>query len=138
MALPPLGSRSWMTPKIVYGNRSFSGPMQFPAQLSAPLSGLYVIVVPDVGWTPRQFRLLYFGESSDMKERATKQHEKYDDWLREAAGRPLYVGYSSTVGMTDQQRGDEECRLIDMCNPPCDIRKSSFWDEVAAHWTRSL
>jgi hypothetical protein len=138
MTFSSLGPRSWMAPRIVYGNRSFSGPMQFPAPLPAPLSGLYTIVVPDVGWTPRQFRLLYLGESSNIKERATEQHEKYDDWLREAGGRPLYIGYSTTVGMTDQQRRDEECRLINLCNPPCNVRKSSFWDEVAAHWGKSL
>jgi hypothetical protein len=112
--------------------------MQFPAPLPAPLSGLYVVVIPDPGWAPRQFRLLYLGESSNIEERATKQHEKYDDWLREAAGRPLSVGYSSTVGMTDQQRRDEEFKLIDLYNPPCNVRKSSFWDEVASQWGKSL
>ena len=123
MAASLLGSRSWMTPKIMYGNRSFSGPMQFPAPLTLPFQGLYVIVVPDDKFTPRPFRLLYIGESADVKERATKQHEKFDDWVREAAGRPLYIGYSSTLGMTDQQRKGEECRLINEYNPPCNVRK---------------
>jgi excinuclease UvrABC nuclease subunit len=126
---PPLPSQG-----IYYKDRRFSEPARFPSAPIPPLPGVYAILVRDTGLTPRPFRLLYIGESANLNERITKQHEKFEDWIREALGSHLYFAYHETIGMTDQQRRDVECELINHYNPPCNSRMSAFWSEVGKRY----
>jgi hypothetical protein len=118
MAIPPLSP----LPGIAYSNRQFSEPTRFPPLLAPLYSGIYAILVSDLGFRPRPFRLLYLGESSFLGERLTRQHEKYNDWVREAGTTDLYFAYHPTIGMTDQQRKDLECALINQHCPPCNLK----------------
>ena len=87
-----------------------------------PTQGIYAILVPDQRFSPRGFAVLYFGEAGDISQRLTSQHEKLSAWYREAAGRTLYFAYHVTPGMTDQQRRNAECELINAYLPPCNER----------------
>jgi hypothetical protein len=120
MTVPPQPAPSG----IQFGIRRFTDPIQFSiaSSFKLPAPGIYAILVRDLRWTPRPFRILYFGESAKLTERVTTQHEKYLEWVSEAAGNILYVAYHFTVKMTDQQRRDAECELINTYQPPCNVR----------------
>jgi hypothetical protein len=135
MTLPPPSKLHRIPPRgIYYKERRFSEPARFPSVLIPPFQGIYAILVPDTGLTPRPFRLLYIGESANLSERITKQHEKFEDWTREALGSQLYFAYHETIGMTDQQRRNAECELINHYNPPCNSRISAFWSELGKRY----
>jgi excinuclease UvrABC nuclease subunit len=107
---------------IKFGDRQFYEPRRFPSLLIPPTQGIYAILVSDATWTPRPFRVIYFGESNNLGNRISTAHEKYIDWTREAAGSQLYVAYHVTIGMTDAQRRDAECVLINQYQPVCNVR----------------
>lgn len=111
-----------LSPGIYYDNRRFSAPRRFPGLLIPPIPGIYAILIPDAQMKPRQFRLLYIGETEDLNKRVCELHEKHESWKREAAGRPLYFAYHETIGMTTQQRKDAECAIIAKYDPPCNIQ----------------
>lgn len=123
MAILPL---SPLRTGIVYGNCVFSEPMRFPSLLAPVSCGIYAILVRDPNYSPRPFRLLYLGESGTLSQRLTMQHEKYRDWIRQAHGGELYFAHHVTFGLTDQQRKDLECALINQYRPPCNERLSSL------------
>ena len=82
-----------------------------------PGVGIYVILAPDVRWTPRQFRPIYFGETGDFSARVNKSHERFDDWQRETT--QLYVAQMFMTGSTKQLRLDIENALTDWYTPSC-------------------
>lgn len=83
--------------------------------------GLYAILTPDETCGPRPFAVLYFGEARNLSERLTRDHEKYAEWMRMAAGRALYFGYHLTVGYTYDQRREAEVELIRAHKPACNV-----------------
>jgi hypothetical protein len=90
--LSGLGSSLRITFNTVFGKKGFSEPSFFPRLL--PLisgAGIYVILVSDARWTPRQSRPIYFGETEDFAARVTTRHEHYIRWILEASSRQLYV-----------------------------------------------
>jgi hypothetical protein len=122
MLLPPPSKFSGvpsLTQGIRYGEVSFSEPRLFPPTLLLPFQGIYVILVPDAAFSPRQFRLLYVGESGDVSKRLSDKHEKYNHWKREANGQMLYFAYCSTFGYTEEQRKRAEAEIISTYNPSC-------------------
>jgi hypothetical protein len=84
---------------IRFGNLVFSYPEPLADAtladtiLSAP--GLYVVMVFDASWSPLPYRPLYFGESENMRSRATRAHEKYASWKREGGTATLYRAFHS-------------------------------------------
>jgi hypothetical protein len=119
---------SLLTPtSITVGNLHLTGLRRFGSLFRPlPVPGIYAILVLD----PYPFRILYIGESSNLSERVTRNHEKVNHWYREAKGSPLYFAFHSTPEMmTDQQRRDIESQLINQYDPPCNT-KGSFWEEV--------
>lgn len=107
---------------INFGGRQFYEPRRFPGLLIPPTQGIYAILVQDATCTPRKFRVIYFGESNNLGNRIRTTHEKYRDWTREAAGSQLYMAYHTTIGMSDAQRRDAECVLINQYTPCCNER----------------
>jgi len=107
---------------INFGGRKFYEPRRFPGVLIPPTQGIYAILVQDAACSPRQFRVIYFGESNNLESRICTTHEKYSDWTREASGSQLYVAYHATIGMSDAQRRDAECMLINHYKPSCNVR----------------
>ena len=120
--IPPLKPASG---GIRFGTRDFTEPSRFPSPLIPPFSGIYVMLVPDSRGTPRPFRVLYIGESDNLSRRVTRQHEKFEHWTREAAGSQLYFAFHNTMGMSDLQRRDAECELINHYGPPCNTKSIS-------------
>ena len=107
---------------IKFGERQFSEPRRFPELLIPPTQGIYAILVQDANYKPRPFRVIYFGESSNLGDRVCTTHEKYSDWTRSAGGTQLYMAYHWTTGMNDTQRRDAECVLINQYKPECNVR----------------
>src|SRR5579871_1730603 len=101
------------------GLQAFTEPAQFPTFLPVfPGAGLYVVLVSDPSWGPRQYRPIYFGETSDFSQRVTRDHEHFGDWQR--CVKQLYIGrLSMSAGSTKQQRLDVESALIDWYRPEC-------------------
>jgi hypothetical protein len=125
----PIANLLGMSPVVQgirYGDLTFTEPRLFAPALIAPIQGIYAIVVPDIAYKPRQFRLLYLGETADFSKRLTDQHEKYAHWKREANGQALYYAYYMTINWTEQQRKDAECALIKQYNPPCNTMLRSL------------
>lgn len=100
----------------------FTEPARFSWMMAPPRQGIYVVLVPDSAWGPRQFRPIYFGESSFLPSRIDENHEKYKSWLREAGGMTLHVSFLATQGLTDQQRKRLENDLICRYDTPCNIK----------------
>lgn len=109
-------------PGISYGIHRFSEPRLFPALTIPPFEGLYTILVTDMKFRPRPFRLLYIGESPDLGRDLTMQHEKFVEWIREAHGRPLFVAYQTMIGSSVRDRRNAELELISAYRPPCNAR----------------
>jgi hypothetical protein len=99
-------------------------------------SGIYVILVPDSGWT-QKFRAIYFGETEDFSQRITASHERYADWVREAGTAPLYFAQSWMHGSTQPTRAVLEQALRDCYQPTCNAAGYSLSSTLAANLPRS-
>lgn len=119
---------------IRFKDRSFTEPVRFDRAILIGVQGIYAILVPDNTAKPRPYRVIYFGESTNIATRATSSHEKYNDWVREAAGAQLYVSYDITIGMTDEQRKAAENDLICHYNPVCNIKADHSTALFRALW----
>ena len=118
---------------INFGGYQFSEPEALPTS-PAPewmtdlknSSGIYAILVDDPSWSPMPFRILYFGESSDLHRRATAIHEKFASWTA-AAGYidQIYRALCPMPGTTRYQRRQVEDNLIARYRPPCNERVTS-------------
>ena len=107
---------------IYFKDRLFSEPALFSFHLPVLFdSGLYAILVPDTNSSPRQFRVVYFGETGELSKRVTSSHEKYPDWVSEAGTASwLYVAFHAMIG-TQQARQAVESDLISHYQPACNI-----------------
>jgi hypothetical protein len=114
------------TAGVWFGNRWFTEPTPFSMASPNKTQGIYAILAFDAQCRPRPFRVLYFGESENLKTRVTDQHEKFTDWVQEAGGIVFFVSFHGTVGLTDDQRKEAENKLIAEYNPPCNTRVN-FW-----------
>lgn len=66
------------------------------------------------------YPLLYVGETGNLGQRIDANHHKYQSWLNNAvSGLFMGVKLMSTNLYTEQQRRNEETRLINLYNPPC-------------------
>lgn len=87
--------------------------------------GVYAILTDDPTWTPRPFRVLYFGEAENIWARATTMHENYSAWQRGACifGN-LYRSFHAMPGSTQIQRQMVESALITGYSPPANEKLS--------------
>jgi len=105
---------------IRFKDRLFSDPKRFPGWSGPQTSGLYAILVPDQGWSPRPFRPIYFGECQDFSKRVSTSHEKYPSWIREAkAPSRLFVAVHYMPSSTQDGRRALESELIAHYEPVC-------------------
>ena len=113
---------------ICFADRLFSEP-EFLPSLCSPADflfetpGIYVILAFAETWQPRLYRPLYFGESQNIRRRATTSHENHDKWQREA-GNVLFRAFHEMPGSTQAQRQAVESALITRYNTPCNQRLS--------------
>jgi hypothetical protein len=117
MELPPSG--------IKFGETVFSEPARFGSWL--PMSpGLYVILTRDLTAKPRPYRPIYFGMASDLADRVTTSHEKYDEWLRCSGLTGIYVAHHNMSGSAEFQRANLERSLIRHYAPECNRTHNPF------------
>jgi hypothetical protein len=116
------------SPFIRFGNVLFSDPEPLTdatlADIVLSTAGLYAIMVYDAGWSPLPYRPLYFGESDNIRTRATRTHENYASWKREGGTATLYRAFHSMPGSNRTQRQAVESALIAHYNTPCNERLS--------------
>ena len=82
-----------------------------PQSLAMP--GIYAILETDARWSPKPYRVLYFGESSNVLRHATGAHERFSSWRATARhAKPLYRALCPMPGSTKHQRQQVENLLI--------------------------
>jgi hypothetical protein len=111
----------------------FSQPARFPSPFIPPFQGIYAIVTFGSGLFGQIYRPLYIGQSDNLSRRVTKEHEKFEDWKRSAAGLPLYYSLYVTHG-SEKERCDLEGKLIDQYQPPCNEKRGAFWETMRRHY----
>ena len=122
---------------IIFGEYAFSAPEVLPAS-ALPVwlpdhGGLYAILAYDVGWTPKPYRSLYFGESHRIRSRATSEHEEHLSWTREPGlFTLLYRALCPLPNFTTSQRQRAESALIAQYNTPCNERLSHSLNRLLA------
>src|SRR5260370_5354286 len=105
---------------IKYSSYLFSEPQLLTTWCPPPWAAIYAILVPCVDWRPRPFRVLYFGQTTDLSERFRWSHHAYWSWVCEAgpwAG--LYVAVYPMFDSSEEQRRLIEGLLIDWYRPTC-------------------
>jgi len=117
--------RTSLPPKndgIRFTNRRFSEPALLRGATPLSWPGLYAILVYDPTCTPRPYRVVYFGQGSNLSERVTTSHEKYSKWCAAANGcANLYVAFHWLPGSNESQRLTAEAELIRDYRPQCNI-----------------
>ena len=105
---------------IMFDGRNFTEPIHFLRAAPPAVSGIYVILIRDDNWSPRNFRPLYFGEARILSTRVNTQHERYSDWCRSTAGvENLFVAFHWMMGRTEEERKASEGELIAHFQPEC-------------------
>ena len=83
-------------------------------------SGLYAILIPDSSVEPKPFRVLYFGESSNMSEVEFTSHHRYLCWIHEAGTEDrLYISICLIPNSTRVERSAGEMNLVMKYRPIC-------------------
>ena len=83
---------------------------------------MYAIMIkPDPINRPRLYRIIYFGETSNLSDRGFwRSHHKYQCFIEQAgSGSNLYIGIYRMPNSTEDQRREVEQRLIDKYDPIC-------------------
>jgi len=97
----------------------FSEPTPFDIAHRQSCGGIYVIMVSDTRWGPRQYRPIYFGKAGNFAERVCLSHEKYADWVRASGGSLLFAAFHFAT--QERERATAERRLISYYKPQCNV-----------------
>jgi hypothetical protein len=104
---------------IRFNNNDFSEPTAFGGAWLPTWPGLYAILVSDSRCSPRPYRVIYFGKAVDLSSRATRSHEKFDEWNRVAGAGVLYITFLSMPISSERERAAIEEDLIKHYAPEC-------------------
>jgi hypothetical protein len=107
---------------ITWGNMSFDGPYSITNCDPPYRAAVYAIMMkPQPRNKPDTYRILYFGESSNLSERGFyRSHHKYDCWIKQAGSESnLYIGIHLMPNSTVSERQNIETALIKQYNPVC-------------------
>jgi hypothetical protein len=109
----------------------FEEPWRLSSWYPPRVAGIYAILVFDVNFEPKPYRVIYFGQSSSFSERGfPDRHERYQDWLTAAnhaglglLGDPeLYIAIMRMPFSTEASRVEVEQALIEKYRPACNIQ----------------
>ncbi len=106
--------------EITWGNIKFDGPYPITKWDPPYRASVYAIMIkPDPIEKPKTFRIIYFGESSNLSERGFyKSHHKYQCWMQQARSESnIYIGIYKMPDSTQQQRKKVEQELINQYKP---------------------
>ena len=107
---------------IEWGDVSFEGPYPIIDWEPPYSDAVYAMMIkPDPKNKPDTYRILYFGESSNLSERGFyRSHHKYDCWLQHAGSESnLYIGIHRMPNSTVEERRKVESKLIEQYHPAC-------------------
>jgi len=107
---------------ITWGGVSFDGPYAITSWDPPYKAAVYAIMMkPDPMNKPTTYRILYFGESSNLSERGFyRSHHKFKCWLDNAGSESnLYIGIHAMPESAQEDRTKVEQQLIDACKPIC-------------------
>ena len=101
---------------IIWGGISFDGP--YPITSWDPLyrAAVYAIMVK----TNDEYRIIYFGESSNLSDRGFwRSHHKYKCFVEQAVSESkIYIGIHKMPGSTEEEGKKVEQNLIEQYKPP--------------------
>ena len=107
---------------IPLGDIKFDGPYPIINWDPPCRAAVYAIMIkPDPIKKPETFRIIYFGESSNLSERGFyKSHHKYQCWMQQARSESnIYIGIYKMPDLTQQQRSEIEQKLVNQYKPVC-------------------
>lgn len=107
---------------IKWGDVSFDGPYHIADWDPPYRAAVYAIMMkPDPENKPTTYRILYFGESSNLSERGFyRSHHKYDCWIQHVGSESnLYIGIYRMPNSTAEQRREVESDLVGQYHPTC-------------------
>jgi hypothetical protein len=107
---------------ITWGDITFEGPYSITSWEPPYRAAVYAIMMkPDPEKKPRTYRIIYFGESSNLSERGFyRAHHKYECFIKEAGSEAnLYIGIYLMPDSTEEERREVEQRLINQYKPAC-------------------
>ena len=107
---------------ITWGNVSFDGPYPITNWDPPYRAAVYAIMIkPDSKSKPDTYRILYFGETSNLSQRGFyRSHHKYDCWIKQAGSESnLYIGIHLMPTSTAAERQKVEAALVSQYNPVC-------------------
>ena len=110
------------TISIEWGGITFDGPDPITQWDPPYRAAVYAIMMrPDPENKPTTYRILYFGESSNLSERGFYRfHHKYECWLNEAGSESnLFIGIYLMPNSIAEERKRVEQRLVSEYNPKC-------------------
>jgi hypothetical protein len=105
-----------MYDQINWGGYRFTRPIPFHSLPPPPMSGVYAVSTDGPSWKPFPYEPLYFGETDNLYRRCGRSHELYNEWVRRAGSRSLFL---SVLFAGEQDRLRIERELITKYNPPC-------------------
>ena len=107
---------------IEFSDHQFTEPLLL-SQWEAPYkAGLYAVLIYDTSCSPKPYRLVYIGQSSNMSERDIgASHHKYTCWTAEAQERNthLYIVIHLMPNSTEQERLGAKQKIIQSYDPSC-------------------
>jgi hypothetical protein len=105
------------------GSYGFTEPLRsFP---SLAVGGIYAVLAYDKTWSPKPYRVLYFGKAKNLSERVCGSHEKYWSWKMEA-GYQSALFYSFMFVTSEDDRTRIESELIAQYGPPCNDKGNLY------------
>jgi len=107
---------------ITWGEVRFDGPYPITEWDPPFKAAIYAIMMkPDPRNKPDTYRILYFGESSNLSERGFyRSHHKYQCWIQHAGSDAnLYIGIYPMPNSTQEDRQKVENKLVSQYNPEC-------------------
>lgn len=107
---------------ITWGNVNFDGPYPITNWDPPYRAAVYAIMMkPEPRNKPDTYRILYFGESSNLSERGFyRSHHKYGCWIKEAGSESnLFIGIHLMPNSTVSERQNIETALVNQYNPVC-------------------
>src|SRR5262245_48106060 len=104
---------------IRFGDHTFTEPFPLTPWSALQARGVYVVLVPDPTWGPRQFQPLLFEE---FHSSASLSLENYLRCLKAAAGKQLYISILTPSSALSSMVKHE---LVEQYDPICNRESTS-------------
>ena len=103
---------------IRFADYLFTEPIPLDTSLIPYVQGLFVVLIFDFTWAPRQFQPLFFGEVGRRQGSPIARND-YLRWLRTAAGKQLYLAICPIPATHVLALPGIKNHLVDAYDPVC-------------------